>query len=70
MTDSRVKPALLRASDAAAYLGLSVREIRRLVKAGELDIKYVGEKNNREYRILTASCDAYVDALPNDPKTA
>lgn len=61
---------LMRANDAATYLGVSVREIRRLVKAGELDIKYVGKKNSREYRIITASADAYFDALPTEKRVS
>lgn len=65
-----LKPAMLTARNAAEYMGVSLREVRRLIKAGELDIKYIGEKNSREYRILTASCDAYVDALPTEPRRA
>ncbi|EFQ84754.1 hypothetical protein HMPREF0063_10095 [Aeromicrobium marinum DSM 15272] len=63
-----VKPAMLTARDAATYLGLGLREVRRLVKAGELDIKYIGAKNNHEYRIVTASADAYIAALPSEPR--
>lgn len=65
-----MKPAMMTARDTAAYLGLGLREIRRLVKAGELDIKYVGVKNNHEYRILTDSADAYIASLPSDPAVA
>lgn len=65
-----VKPAMQTAKDTAAYMGLGLREVRRLVKAGELDVKYIGKHNSREYRIITESADAYIASLPSEPRSA
>lgn len=69
-TATPVQPLMLTANSAATYLGISLREVRRLVKDGELDIKYVGKKSSREYRIIRASCDAYFESLPSEPRAA
>lgn len=55
---------LRRVKDAAEDLGLSQREIRRLLSEGELDRVYVGKKNSREYRVTYESMLAYRASLP------
>jgi excisionase family DNA binding protein len=60
---TEVKPAMMRVADAAAYLGLSDRQIRYLAESGELQRRWIGK---RQYRITTASLDAYAAALPEE----
>lgn len=59
--------ALYRVSDAAEYLALHEREVRRLVAAGVLHRRYIGK---RGYRITRSSIDAYVASLPSEPVSA
>lgn len=63
MSDTLLKPKLLRVKDAATYLGLGERTVRELVGAGVLARRYIGP---RQFRITVESCDAYVDALPQE----
>lgn len=63
-----IKPAFMRVKDAAAYLAVGETEVRRLARAGELDMKFIGKNSSREYRIVTASIDDYIASLPSDPR--
>jgi excisionase family DNA binding protein len=56
-------PALYRVKDAAAYLSLHEREVRRLVKAGILHRRYTSQ---RSYRITAESIEAYITSLPSE----
>lgn len=59
--------ALYRVADAAVYLSLHEREVRRLVSAGILHRRYIGK---RGYRITAASLEDYVASLPAEPVKA
>lgn len=63
---SDVKPSLYRVKDLAARWSISEWEVRRLVKAGELERRYVGT-SGRTYRITAASVEAYEASLSSEP---
>ena len=60
-------PILYRVKDAAEVLSLHEREVRRLVKAGVLHRRFIGQ---RGYRITAESVEAYAASLPSEPATA
>lgn len=49
-------------SEAAVYLGVSERQVSRLRSAGDLPVRYIGNKPVYDVTDL----DAYVDALPSE----
>jgi excisionase family DNA binding protein len=52
-----VKPAAMRPEQAAAYIGVSVTTIRRLIGKGELEKRRIGAA----IVVLTRSLDAYLE---------
>lgn len=63
---SDVKPRYYRVKDVAVLLSVSEWEVRRLVAAGELERRYIGE-SQRSYRITAASVEAYEASLSSEP---
>lgn len=55
-TEART-PQLLRAPEAAAYIGVSLRKVRQLIASGELDSVLL---STRCRVIPRTACDAYV----------
>lgn len=58
----RGEPALYRVSEAATVLSVSEWEVRRLVHAGILERRYIGQ-GRRFFRITAASLEDYLDSL-------
>lgn len=58
--------ALWKVKDAAAWLSVSDREVRRLAETGELSRRYVGQ-GSRFYRITGKSLDDYLASLSEEP---
>lgn len=56
------RPAFYRVKDVAKILAVSEFEVRRLVKAGTLHARPIGEKK-RQYRITAQSVENYVSDL-------
>lgn len=61
-----VTPRYYRVKDVAALLSISEWEVRRLVEAGQLERRYIGE-GKRFYRITAASVEAYEASLSSEP---
>ena len=59
-----MSPALYRVKDAADYMALSQREVRRLADAGILHRSYIGASSRKYYRITAASIEEYLASLP------
>jgi hypothetical protein len=59
---SDVTPRYYRVKDVAALLSISEWEVRRLIEAGTLHRRYIGE-GNRYYRVTAASVEAYEATL-------
>ena len=62
---SEVQPRYYRVKDVAALLSISEWEVRRLVEAGELERRYIGEAK-RFYRITASSVAAYEATLSSE----
>ena len=62
MAAARTTPAPLAytKADAAAAIGISVRSLDRAIKAGDLNVQYVGHKPV----IVATELQSYVDNLP------
>ena len=61
-----VKPALYKVKEAARRTSLSEWEIRRLIEAGVLERRYIGE-GARFYRVTAESVERYIASLPSEP---
>ena len=60
-----LSPRYYRVKDVAAILSISEWEVRRLVEAGTLHRRYIGE-GKRYYRITAASVEAYEATLSSE----
>ena len=61
-----MRPLMVSKKVAATMLGLSEREVIRLLNEGELERRWIGD-GSRYYRIPFESLEAYVAALPESP---
>jgi excisionase family DNA binding protein len=52
-----IKPAAMRPEQAAAYIGVSVTTVRRLIARGEFEVRRIGAA----LVILTRSLDAFLE---------
>lgn len=70
MTNESPLGRLLSVGAAAAYLGLQVRQLRRVIAAKQIAVTRLGAKG-RGIGIYEADCDAWRDAhrSPAAPKT-
>jgi excisionase family DNA binding protein len=57
-----VTPRYYRVKDVAALLSISQGEVRRLIEAGTLHRRYIGE-GRHYYRVTAASVEAYEATL-------
>jgi excisionase family DNA binding protein len=55
-----IKPAAMRPEQAAAYIGVSVTTVRRLIGRGELEKRRIGSA----LVVLTRSLDAFLERAP------
>lgn len=55
-----IAPLAYSKADAAAAIGVSVKTLERIIKAGDLNVQFIGHK-----RVIAASeLESYVDSLP------
>lgn len=67
-TPAQDDPILMRPSRACHELGIVDNTLRRLVKDGLIEVRYITVPGSKasERRIVTASLRAYVESLPQD----
>lgn len=61
-----MKPLLVTVAEAQMLLGQSSTKIYELAADGKLQKRYIG-KGTRNFRIVYASIEAYIDTLSPDP---
>lgn len=61
-----MKPLLVTVAEAQMLLGQSSTQVYDLAAKGKLEKKYIG-KGTRNFRIVYASIEAYIDTLTADP---
>lgn len=65
-------PILVRASEACRLLGITDNTLRKLVKDGLIEVRYVATPGSRvpHRKVVMSSLREYVAGLPQDPPSA